>query len=194
VQTSLSLIGIEREITANTALEVRYAGNHAIKVFRAIDYNEANIFENGFLQEFLNAQRNLAARGGSSFAPGVAGTVPLPIFSTLFAGLPAGSGFGSSTFIANLQQNNIGAMVNTLAYSTTYRTNRANLAPNFFVMNPNAAFARVLSNDSFSNYHSLQMEVRRRFAAGLQFQANYTLSRTLNDGTGIVNKDRKSVV
>jgi hypothetical protein len=54
-------------------------------------------------------------------------------------------------------------------------------------MNPNAAFARVLSNDSYSNYHSLQMEIRRRFAAGLQFQANYTLSRTLNDGTGIVN-------
>jgi hypothetical protein len=117
----------------------------------------------------------------------VAGTVPLPILSTLFAGLPASQGFGSTTFIANLQQNNIGTMVNTLAYATTYRANRLNLAPNFFVMNPNAAFARVLSNDSYSNYHSLQMEVRRRFAAGLQFQANYTLSRTLNDGTGIVN-------
>lgn len=179
--------GIEREISANTAIEFRYAGNHAIKVYRAIDYNEGNIFENGFLQEFLNAQRNLAARGGASFAPGVAGTVPLPIFSTLFAGLAAGSGFGSSTFIANLQQNDIGAMLQTLAFSNTYRANRAGLAPNFFVMNPNALFARVLSNDSYSNYHSLQVELRRRFAAGLQFQANYTLSRTLNDGTTIVN-------
>lgn len=185
--------GIEREITPNTAIEIRYAGNHAIKVFRAIDYNEANIFENGFLQEFLNAQRNCIVRGGgninncTSFAPGPAGTVALPILSTLFAGLPNSQGFGSTGFIANLQQNSVGTMVNTLAFSNTYRTNRANLVPNFFVANPNAAFARVLGNDSYSNYHSLQMEIRRRFATGLQFQANYTLSRTLNDGTTIVN-------
>ena len=179
--------GIEREISTNTAIEVRYAGNHAIKIFRALDYNEANIFENGFLNEFLNAQKNLAARGGTSFAPGAAGTVPLPIFNSLFTGLSAANGFNNATFIANLQQNNIGAMAQSLAYSPTFRAGRALLAPNFFVANPNAAFARVLGNSSYSKYHSLQIEVRRRFAAGLQFQANYTLSRTLNDGTTIVN-------
>ncbi len=180
-------IGIEREITSNMAIEVRYAANHAIKIFRALDYNEANIFENGFLQEFLNAQKNLAARGGTSFAPGPAGTVPLPIFTKLFTGVSNSNGFGSSTFIANLQQNNIGAMANTLAFSNTYRASRANLPPAFFVTNPNAAFARVLGNFSYSKYHSLQVELRRRFSSGLQFQANYTLARTLNDGTGTVN-------
>jgi hypothetical protein len=179
--------GIERELTSNMAIEIRYAGNHAVKVYRAVDYNETNIFENGFLNEFKNAQKNLAARGGTSFAPGATGTVALPILTSLFQGVSNGNGFGSSTFIANLQQNNIGAMVNTLAYSPTYRTGRATLAPNFFVANPNAAFARVLNNDSYSKYHSLQIELRRRFSGGLQFQANYTLSRTLNDGEGTVN-------
>jgi hypothetical protein len=179
--------GIERELNSNTAIEVRYAGNHAVKIFRAVDYNETNIFENGFLQEFLNAQANLAARGGTSFAPGAPGTVPLPIFTALFTGVSTANGFGSSTFISNLQQNNIGAMVNTLAYSTTYRTGRALLPPAFFVTNPNAAFARVLLNDSYSKYHSLQVEIRRRFSSGLSFQANYTLARTLNDGTGTIN-------
>jgi hypothetical protein len=179
-------IGIEREITANTAIEVRYAANHAIKIFRALDYNETNIFENGFLQEFLNAQKNLVANGNTSFAPGATG-IPLPIFTKLFTGVSTANGFGSTGFIGNLQQNNIGAMVNTLAYSNTYRTSRALLPPAFFVTNPNAAFARVLGNFSYSKYHSLQVEIRRRFAAGLQFQANYTLARTLNDGTGIVN-------
>src|SRR4029079_17414548 len=67
--------GIEREIARNTAFEVRYVGNHAVKLFRAIDINEVNIFENGFLPEFTNAQKNLAANGGSTFAPGGAGTV-----------------------------------------------------------------------------------------------------------------------
>src|SRR5262249_27828662 len=62
--------GIEREIAKDTALELRYVGNHAIKSYRAININEVNIFENGFLKEFINAQANLAANGGSSFAPG----------------------------------------------------------------------------------------------------------------------------
>ncbi len=178
--------GIEREISTNTAIEIRYAANHAVKIFRALDYNETNIFENGFMQEFLNAQKNLAANGGSSFAPGATG-IPLPIFTKLFTGVSNSSGFGNSSFISNLQQNNIGAMANTLAYSNTYKTSRLNLPPAFFITNPNAAYARVLGNFSYSKYHSLQIELRRRFAAGLQFQANYTLSRTLNDGTGTVN-------
>ncbi|HEU4766150.1 MAG TPA: TonB-dependent receptor, partial [Pyrinomonadaceae bacterium] len=53
--------GIEREIAKDTAIEVRYSANHAIKMYRAVDYNEINIFENGFLNEFLLAQKNLAA-------------------------------------------------------------------------------------------------------------------------------------
>jgi len=179
-------VGIEREISSNTAIEIRYAANHAVKIYRALDYNETNIFENGFLQEFLNAQKNLTANGGTSFAPGATG-IPLPIFTKLFTGVSTANGFGSTGFIGNLQQNNIGAMANTLAYSSTYRTSRLNLPPAFFVTNPNAAFARVLGNFSYSKYHSLQIELRRRFAGGLQFQANYTLARTLNDGTGIAN-------
>jgi hypothetical protein len=166
--------GIEREIADRTAVEVRYVGNHGVKIFRAINYNEVNIFENGFLQEFLNTQKNLQINGGASFAAGAAGTVPLPILTTLFAGLPAASGFANSGFITNLQTNNVGAMASTLAFSNTYRANRANLrfngqpAPNFFVANPNAGFAQALTNGSFSNYNSLQAEISRLDAqAGL---------------------------
>ena len=41
--------------------------------------------------------------------------------------------------------------------------------------------SRLLTNDSMSNYHSLQVEVRRRFSDGLQFQADYTFSKALTD-------------
>jgi carboxypeptidase family protein len=189
--------GIEREINSNTAIEIRYAGNHAIKIFRAVDYNEGNIFENGFLNEFLGAQKNLAiaraAGCGTAANPcrfdnrGLPGQVNLPNITSLFNGLTLANSFTNTTFIANLDQNNIGTMVQSLAYSPTFRAGRALLPANFFVANPNAAFARVLGNGSYSNYHSLQIEVRRRFSSGLQFQANYTLSRTLNDGTTVVN-------
>ena len=140
-------LGIECEIAPNTAIEVRYVGNHAIKLFRAIDYNEVNIFENGFLQEFLNAQKNLQINGGTSFAPGRAGTVALPILDKLFAGLAAAQGYASTGFINQLNNNNAGTLAGTLAFSPTYRANRASLAPNFFVANPNAAFARALTNN-----------------------------------------------
>ncbi len=176
--------GIEREIANNTAIELRYVGNHAVKIFRAIDYNEVNIFENGFLQEFLNAQKNLAINGGSSFAPGKAGTAPLPILSALFKGVSNSSGFGSTTFINNLQNNNVGAMASTLAFNPTYVNTRKSLAPNFFVANPNAAFARTLTNASFSNYNSLQAEIRRRMSRGLMLQANYTFSKAMTDSEG----------
>jgi hypothetical protein len=178
-------VGYEREITHNMAFEVRYVGNHAIKLWRANNYNEVNIFENGFLREFLNAQKNLAARGGTSFAPGCAGCVALPIFDKFFTGLASGSGYGNATFISNLTQNNVGTLANTLAFSTTYRPNRENAAlgipANFFVANPNANGITLLTNNSMSNYNSLQAEFRRRFSRGLQFQTDYTFGKTMTD-------------
>jgi len=179
--------GIEREIFKDTALEIRYSGNRSPNGWRAQDINEINIFENGFLQEFLNAQKNLAARGGTNFAPGCATCVPTPILDKFFAGLASTSttGYQSSTFISYLTQNNVGTMGMTLAFNPAYRTNRENpalgLPANFFVANPNAAFARVLLNDARSNYNALEIEVRRRFSRGLQFQADYTWSKAMGD-------------
>ncbi len=184
--------GVEREIMKDTALEIRYQGNFSPNNWRAYNINEVNIFENGFLQEFLNAQKNLAARGGTSFAPGCAGCVALPILDKFF-GLTAGgtavaaaSAYSSATFIGNLNNNNVGTMANTLAFNAAYRTNRESAAvglpSNFFVANPNAAFALVLANAAKSNYNAMQVELRRRFSHGLQFQADYTWSKAMVDG------------
>lgn len=177
--------GYEREIFRDTAIEIRYSANKAIKLYRAVDFNEINIFENGFLNEFRNAQINLAARGGSSFQPGCVGCVPLPIFSAFFVGATSSNSWTNSTFISHLNNNNVGSIASTLQWSNTYRTARENPAngipANFFVANPNALFARMLTNDSISNYHSLQLEVRRRFSNGLSFQADYTFSKALTD-------------
>jgi hypothetical protein len=179
--------GIEKEIFKNTALEVRYVGNWAPNTWRAYNINEVNIFENGFLQEFKNAQVNLGLRGGTSFAPnsvaGCATCLPLPLFDKFFTGIA--NQYTNSGFITNLTNNNVGAFANTLAFTSTYRANRENpalgLAGNFFVANPNAAFVRVLANDSYSNYNAMEIELRRRFSNGLQFQADYTWSKAMGD-------------
>jgi hypothetical protein len=184
--------GYEREISRDTAFEIRYAANHAIKLYRAVDFNELNIFENGFLAEFNRAKSNLAintANGvNNSFANlfPAQGTVPLPIFGAFFAtGVTAANGFQNATFISNLNNNNVGGIASTLATSNIYRASRetaANGIPsNFFLANPNAFGARLLSNDSMSNFHSLQVELRRRLSAGLMFQADYTFSKALTN-------------
>src|SRR6185503_16587224 len=197
--------GIEREIFKDTALEIRYSGNRAPNAWRAQDINEINIFENGFLQEFLNAQKNLAARGGTSFAPGCAGCVPTPILDRFFGisgtggtAVAATSGYSSTTFISQLTANNVGNMASTLAFNQAYRTNRESTAvglpANFFVANPNAAFARVLLNDAQSSYNALEIEVRRRFSQGLQFQVDYTWSKSLGDAVDAQGNNQSDLV
>jgi hypothetical protein len=190
--------GYEREIFPNTAFEIRYVGNKGVKLWRAVDYNEINIFENGFLQEFLRAQGNLAAFIAANpncgqpgfpactFAPGSApGTVPLPIFSAFFTGATAANSFNNTTFISHLNNNNVGSIASTLQWSNIYRAARENPAngipANFFVANPNALASRLLTNDSKSDYHAMQVELRRRFSNGLMFQADYTFSKALTD-------------
>jgi hypothetical protein len=196
--------GYEREILPNTAFEVRYSANHAIKVYRAVDFNEVNIFENGFLQEFLRAQSNLAINTANgtpnsfdNLFPGL-GTVPLSIFSRFFAtGVSAANGFQNTTFISNLNNNNVAGIASTLAFSNIYRASRelaANGIPaNFFVANPNALGSRLLTNDSMSNYHSLQVELRRRFTGGLMFQADYTFSKALTDAPDALGNNQNTL-
>ena len=53
-------IGYQRELWSDAAIEVRYVGNRGSNLWRGYNLNETNIFENGFLDEFRNAQRNLA--------------------------------------------------------------------------------------------------------------------------------------
>jgi hypothetical protein len=60
-----------------------------------------------------------------------------------------------------------------------------------FLANPNAFVGNVTTNGGLYRYNALQMEIRRRYANGLSFQANYTfqkiLADTTQDGQGAVD-------
>src|SRR5262249_32996703 len=169
--------GIQRELWKDTVLEVRYVGNQSRLAWRTSNLNEVNIFENGFLQEFKNAQRNLQinqAAGVSSFQNvGRPGQVALPIFDAAFgprggvAAIAAGSGYSSATFITNLLNGEAGTLSNTLTANQNYvcrmfgntfspcvRINSNFNAPgpypiNFFLLNP---FAIGANNNARLNY------------------------------------------
>ena len=93
--------GVQRGIGSSMALEVRYVGTRGRDQWRALtngggdlgalNYNEFNIFDNGFVNEFRvaqsNLQANIAAGRGNTFAyTGAPGTSPLPTFLAFFNG------------------------------------------------------------------------------------------------------------
>jgi hypothetical protein len=177
-------LSVQRELMRDTVVEFRYVGNHGVKLFRQGDLNEVNIFENGFLQEFINAQANLRANGGRSFAPGAAGTVPLPLLLAAFGGRTNSPQFRASTFIGDLNSGQAGTFARRLAVNRLFMDNLAGAGypRNLFVVNPEGTSGVwYLTNDGDSTYHALQIDLRRRFSRGLLLQANYGFSKALSD-------------
>jgi hypothetical protein len=93
-------IGFQRALGKTTAVEVRYVGTRSRAQWQTFNYNEPNIHENRFIDEFRLAQANLqdhiaegcgqGSNPACSFAyrgPG-SGTQPLPIYLAFFSGTP----------------------------------------------------------------------------------------------------------
>lgn len=185
-------VGIQRDLGGRRALEVRYNGNLTRNQWLASNINEVNIFENGFLNEFKNAQKNLTinqAAGVTSFANrGLAGQVDLPILTA------TGIAVNNTAAINNLVNGQAGSLANTLATNrdffcrlvgtsfepcgTSYGAG-AGYPINFWRANPFATGAATYMDDSgYSNYNGLQVEFRQRQWHNMSMNANYTLSKT----------------
>jgi len=202
-------IGVQRQVAKDTVLEVRYLGNRADKLWHAFSLNEVNIFENGFLDDFKRAQTNLAineSAGSTGFAnQGRPGQVETPIFDAAFGArgaataLPANQAYTNANFISDLRNGEAGRLAGRLATSATYlcrmvgstfspcvSAGRNFTAPgpyamNFFQVNPYAVSGlTVVDDDGWSDYHALQLQLRRRYANWLTANVNYTLAR--NEG------------
>jgi hypothetical protein len=188
-------ISLQRVLDKNTALEIRYTGNHGLKEWRQVNLNEVNLMENGFLKEFYVAQNNLWINRGcrtswqdcanpssTNFGnAGLAGQGPIPILST-------GLNFTSDTTTANnLRQNRPGSVVGSI-YNVTAAMNRlvaAGYPSNMFVVNPAvpSGGSWLLTNMGSSTYNGLVVELNRRMAGGFQMQTSYTWSHSLVNGS-----------
>ncbi|HEX6974205.1 MAG TPA: hypothetical protein VF147_07385, partial [Vicinamibacterales bacterium] len=95
--------GWQRRLTRDFAVEARYVGTRSLQGWTEYNFNEVNIVENGFLDEFrmaqANLQANIAAGRGATFAyTGVPGTSPLPIFLAYFTGRPATAAASTASY------------------------------------------------------------------------------------------------
>ncbi|HEY1337689.1 MAG TPA: TonB-dependent receptor [Bryobacteraceae bacterium] len=167
--------GIQQEFKG-TVFEARYVGNHVTGAYRAFDFNQVIINQNGFLADFLRARNNgflsLARNGvfNPAFNAGIPGSQQLTVFPKLVQG-----GLLSNATVRAYIQSGEPAELGSI-----YQTNGLNGAVDFFA-NPNALGADLLTNYSSSSYNSLQVEARHQFSAGLNFEANYTFSKVLSD-------------
>ena len=186
--------GLQRTVGRNMAMEVRYVGTRSRDLWATPNYNEINIFENNFLNEFRAAQANLQAnvanglptQGFAYRGPGT-GTVPLPIMFAYFqgAGDPNNAAAYTSTnfrtnntFLTPLAMFNPNPFnfANNLYNNATLRTNATNagIPANFFLANPDLQLGMDLTtNIGRTDYNALQLELRRRLSQGLQFNASY---------------------
>ena len=194
--------GLQRELSRDTVLEVRYVANRNLQPWLQPNLNERNLVENGFLDEFklamANLQTNMAAGRGNTFkyaGPGT-NTSPLPITLAYFSGLASvqagdptkytSSNFTSSTFVNTLAKTNPNpsTYAQNLASDSARRSNAktAGLPDNFFYANPAVqnGGAWIYGNGGFNYYDSMQIELRRRMSKGLMIQGNYTWSKALS--------------
>jgi hypothetical protein len=198
-------LGIQRQVGSSSAFEIRYVGNRSIHDWISYNYNEVNSLNNGFSQDFLAAQKNLAINTAAGLANDFSnhGAGPaMPILSAAFAGASA-SGFKNGSYVTFLKNGSLGGLAGAIANNETFFCNvvsqsfgpcsavptaplTSTFPSNLFQVNPYLATtqtgggpATLMSSRGSSNYNSLQMEFRQKVAHGLDLNVNYTLGKTL---------------
>ena len=174
--------GLQREVGWQTVVEARYVGNKGTKLVRAFDYNQVIIKENGFLDDLVRARNNgfLAQAVTGSFDPHYNPNIEGSQELTVFPGI-VGGGYIQFPIVQNyIRQGEPGGLAEL--YILNGLTEGTDVS---FRRNQNAFVSDLVTNYSNSSYHGLQLEVRRRAASGVQFQANYTFSKVLTDSSGV---------
>jgi len=197
-------LGFERQFGRSNAIEARYVGNHGVHEWVGYNPNEVNIFENGFLMEFKQAQANLNASIAADPNCMNTGTCSfkgsgqnMGIMTAAFAGDE--TQWNNGGFLYNLQNGQVGDFASTLT-SNTYFCNLAGglsgpcntnvrmpgtgngpYPMNTFQANGyfSGSTSGYLDALGASNYHSLQVEFRQKDFHGANFTANYTFAKNL---------------
>jgi hypothetical protein len=130
----------------------------------------------------------------------IANLPKIPFFENLWS-KAGGNGLTATQVWANdyLNNSNQGDFTNTLnnadnsqncnTSATTFTSKGivdsmrcSDLGP-FAVFNPQFSALSAYSSVGFGNYHAMQWTVRKRFSGGLQFDLNYTLSKSIDLGS-----------
>ncbi|MBV8904092.1 MAG: hypothetical protein JOZ22_10700 [Acidobacteriia bacterium] len=179
-------VTVQREITSSVTVDVNWIGNKGSELYTNQPLNDANIFENGFLNAF-----NITRAGGNApLFDQMLNGITLPGVGTVNGTSLTGSQAlrlysNTNQFIAN---GSVGALANF--FNTTPTGTGANggilthagLPQNFFVVNPQFGNVYLVDNNGNSSYQAFQAHIAKRFSHGVTGQFAYTFSKALGDG------------
>jgi len=175
--------GLSRELPWSIGADVRYVGSFGRGLWRGIDLNQLRL-DTAFLDDFRRARANgfLARQASGAFNPAfdpqVPGSVPLTMLST----------FGTD-LLANAAARTLVETGQAAALADFFMTSAGpalgEQARRAFLPNPGIYAADLIENGGFSDYHALQVEVRRRLRDGFFGQVNYTLAHTRSNSEGL---------
>ena len=165
-------ISYQRAVFSHALFEVAYVGRRAEHLFGAYNVNQAEIFDNGFLDAFRVVQA-----GGES---ALMNQLLLP--HTDRRATETGSAMVRRLFASTLSLNSVAALAATFAsrvQGDRSLTDLAGLGPYFFYPYPQfLGGVNVIDSGDYSRYHALELKLDRRFADGYSYLVGYTLSRS----------------
>ncbi|MBA3321056.1 MAG: carboxypeptidase regulatory-like domain-containing protein [Pyrinomonadaceae bacterium] len=168
----------QRELPGSFVMQAAYIGRRGTRLFRSYDINQINA--DPILPSFLVMQDNITrgcTAAGAGCPTGVTGTPP-PLLGQLVAGgltSTAATTFINSTAVrTELGRNGAGAFAELIENQTLG-----------LKLRPNQQFNRITYIDSGgdSNYHGMQLTLRRRFGQGLGMNLAYTLAKSIDNGS-----------
>lgn len=177
-------LSVQRELPANTLLEVDYVGRLGRRLFaesdgaQIVDFKDPGCagcpFPGG--QGLIAAFNNLATAVRAGQNPNT--ITPQPFFENqIFPGATdALAGSGLSSFLINGDISDFVVVLNS-----------------FGLLNPNiglpgqAASITYVSSKSSSNYNGLLVVLRKRMSRGLQMDLDYTFSHSIDNTSSVVN-------
>ncbi|HEY3835536.1 MAG TPA: hypothetical protein VGL72_03150, partial [Bryobacteraceae bacterium] len=164
---------IQRQIGNKTILDVAYIGRRAYHLLGAYNVQQAQIFNNGFLDAF-----NTVKAGGDS-----------ALMDQLLAGDTRlnpgenGSQMVRRLYASNLNLNSVGALAYSLASRLQSGQSVTAIAgkPYFFIPYPQySGGLNVLDSNDFSTYNALEMQFQHRYNSGVAYNIAYTWAKSLD--------------
>ena len=162
--------GVQKQLGSRMVVEANYVGSKGMNLFRMVNVNQMDLNANGFVRDFQAAQRNLAATGNPNIGESTGN------YGRLYGGTIPTAAYGD---IRN------GNVASSRTRSTAGRSASPSRAPGCPTpssgRNPQFTVAGEGCSCSSSWYNGLQIQVRGRIGSSLNFAANYTFSKSIDD-------------
>jgi hypothetical protein len=178
-------LSVQRELPLGFVMQAAYVGRRGNRLFNA--YNINQIDSGPILDSFLIMRQNrlngcrpdgLSSTGGAC----VGGNTNIPLVGQLLA-----AGISAPTITSFINGTNVVSDLSLNAAGTfAERLENRIATPQVFLpfrLRPNQQFSTItyLDNLGDSNYHALQVTLRRRFASGLGLNMSYTWGKSIDN-------------